>query len=334
MKPLENVWSGLVQRRLLPVAILLVAALAAIPFVLAKDPEPVAPVPSSPAADNTEGGIGDQVVTLAETGGETTQRRRVLGASKNPFQPAPAPEPTATPGSAPGTAPGTSPATGGTEVPKPVDTGSAPSTPSTGGPVSVPGTPVGPAPVQPEAAPKPKHELYSLTVRFGDSASDSLERMNLPRLKALPSADEPVLVYLGPGKDAKTAIFMVDEGVVADGDAVCKPSPANCETLHMRVGDTEFLDVTDEDGNVGEQYQLDLLDIKTKKTADAAKAAKARVKASKAGRSVVRARQAAAGPLRYRYDAKSGTVRKIRKRAYKALLAKTARTALGTAGGF
>ena len=49
---------------------------------------------------------------------------------------------------------------------------------------------------------------------------------------------------------------------------------------------------------------------------------------------MLRARQAAAGPLRYRYDAKSGTVRKIAKRAYKALLAKSARVALGTAGGF
>ena len=49
---------------------------------------------------------------------------------------------------------------------------------------------------------------------------------------------------------------------------------------------------------------------------------------------MLRARQAAAGPLRYRYDAKSGTVRKIPKRAYKALMAKTARIAIGDAGGF
>ena len=39
----------------------------------------------------------------------------------------------------------------------------------------------------------------------------------------------------------------------------------------------------------------------------------------------MRARQAAVGPLRYRYDAKSGTVRKIGQRAFKALQAKTAR---------
>jgi hypothetical protein len=331
MKPLENVWRGLVQRRLLPVAVLLVAALAAVPVLLSKDAEPVAPAPA-PAADENltaDAATADPVVTLAETG-ETPQRRRVLGARKNPFEPGPAPKPTATP-TPPGGSPSTTTTTGGSEAGKPEGApsgSSGPSAPPAGGPVTTPGTPAAPS------EPKPHYELYSLTVRFTEGETGQGQKLNLPRLKALPSADEPVLVYLGPGKGAKSAIFMVDEGVVAQGDAVCKPSPANCETIHMRVGDTEFLDVTDEDGNVTAQYQLDLLKIKTSKTADAARAAKARAVASKSGRSVLRARQAAVGPLRYRYDVKSGTVRKIGKRAYKALMAKTARVALGTAGGF
>jgi hypothetical protein len=328
-EPLENAWNGLVHRRLLPVAILLIAALVAIPFLLAKKPEPVsAPTgaPNAGAGAQTTGSPADAAVVSLVNGEEAPQRRRVLGAAKNPFEPGPAPEATATPTPVGGNGP----TTGGTpaDTGKPAGGDSAPS-----GPVSVPGSPV--APVSPiPTEPKPTYELYSLTVRFGDSSSDSLERMNLPRLKALPSADEPVLVYLGPGEGGKTAIFMVDEGVDAQGDASCQPSPANCETIHMRPGDTEFLDVIDEEGNVDAQYQLDLLKIKTSSTADAAKAAKARVAASKSGRSVLRARQAAVGPLRYRYDAKSGTVRKIPKRAFKALQAKTARAALGTAGGF
>ena len=93
MKPLENVWSGLLQRRLLPVAILLLAALAAIPFVLAKDPEPIAP-PTVPAADKgseTNAATAEPVVSLVADG-ERTQRRRVLGVRKNPFEPAKAPK--------------------------------------------------------------------------------------------------------------------------------------------------------------------------------------------------------------------------------------------------
>ena len=328
MKPLENVWSSLLQRRLLPVAILLLAALAAIPFVLAKDPEPVAApsVPSAEKSATTADAAADPVVSLVADG-ERAQRRRVLGASKNPFQPARAPKAKATP--TPGATATQTQTTGGAED-KP--TGGSTETVNGGQPaVTTPGVPVAPAP---EAAPKPKYELYSLTVRFGASESEALDKLNLPRLAALPSAEDPVLVYLGPGKGAKTAIFMVDEAVEAQGDAACKPSPANCETIHMHVGDTEFLDVTDEDGNVTDQYQLDLLKIKTSSTADAAKAAKARAKASESGRRVLRARQAASGPLRYRYDAKSGTVRKIGARAYTALAAKRARVALGAAGGF
>jgi hypothetical protein len=334
MKPLENVWSGLVQRRLLPVALLLVAALAAIPFVLAKDPEPAAPV--SPAADKgaTAGAaVADPVVALAEAGGEVKQRRRVLGASKNPFEPGPAPK-----GAAAEDADGTTittPTTGDEEGDKPLGsdaggTGGAPSVPDA--PVSTPETPAVPAPTG--TGPKPTYEVYSLTVRFGDATGDSLERFNLPRLKPLPSADDPILVYLGPGKGAKTAIFMVDEGVVPQGDGVCRPSPSNCETIHMRPGDTEFFDVEDEEGNVSAQYQLDLLKIRKSTTGDASKAAATRAKESKSGRRVLRARQSALGPLRYRYDTKSGTVRKIGKRTYKALLAKSARVALSTAGGF
>ena len=325
MKPLENVWSGLVQRRLLPVAILLLGALVAVPFLLAKDPQPVVQAPE-PAAQNsaTADAVADPVVQLADASTDGAKpRRRVLGASKNPFQPAAAPKVKATPTPESQTAASTGDSAGD----KPADTGSA------GSPASSPGTtPGGPAAPAPE--PKPTYEVYSLTVRFGDSSSTQLEKSNLPRLKALPSAEDPVLVYLGPGKDAKTAVFLLDEGVEVQGDGVCRPSPHNCETLHMHVGDTEFLDVKDEKGTVTAQYQLDLLSIKSRRTKNAAEAWKARAKVSDAGRRVVRSRTAASGPLRYRYDAKSGTVRKLPARVYKSLLAKSARVALGTAGGF
>ena len=328
MKPLENVWSGLKQRRLLPVAILLLGALVAVPFLLAKDPQPVAQAPD-PAAQNsaTADAMADPVVQLADASTDAAKpRRRVLGASKNPFEPAAAPKVKATPTPDAGAAPSSAGSSGTGGEDKPADSGT-PSAPA-GSPVA-PGTPAAPAP-----APKPTYETYSLTVRFGDSSSAELEKSNLPRLKALPSAEDPVLVYLGPGKDAKTAVFLLDEGVEVQGDGVCKPRPSNCETLHMHVGDTEFLDVKDETGTVTAQYQLDLLSIKKSRTTNAAKASKARAKVSEAGRRVLRSRTAASGPLRYRYDAKSGIVRKLPSRAYKALLAKSARVALGTAGGF
>jgi hypothetical protein len=168
------------------------------------------------------------------------------------------------------------------------------------------------------AEPKPRHELYSLTVRFGDSTADSREKFNVARLKPLPSAEEPILVYLGLTKDHKTAIFLVDATVEPVGDGVCKPSPVTCETIHLRKGDTEFFEVKDAEGEVTAQYQLDLLDIERRTTASAAKAKAARARASKAGRKILRARQATLGPLRYRYDARRGAVKRMDKQAYEA----------------
>ena len=75
------------------------------------------------------------------------------------------------------------------------------------------------------------------------------------------------------------------------------------------------------------QYQLDVIKIRKKTTtnADQAKAAKARV--SKQGKQILRARIAGDGPLRYRYDKKSGRLEKLSKKAYKAVVAKAAKAA-------
>jgi hypothetical protein len=329
MNPVLSIWRALVQRRLLPVAILLVAALGAIPFVLAKDADPVAPAPAAPAKDaaGDSDALAEPVVSLV-TDADHKERRRVLGASKNPFQPGRAPKATATPTPAPATG---------------LPTGSTPAVPTgdTGGTGGVPSGPVGTTPpavdppsAEPPQTPKPKYELYSLSVRFGSTQESTMPKRNLPRLTALPSAEDPMLVYLGLEGDGKTAVFLVDASVEPQGDGVCKPNPAVCETIHMRVGDTEFFDVTDDSGNVSAQYQLDLLEIKRRITTSAAKAKAARAKASKAGRRVLRTRRGASGPLRYRYDMKSGTVRKLSKRGYKVRAARMARAAMASAGAF
>jgi hypothetical protein len=325
---LQNVWRELVQRRLLPVAVLLVGALVAVPFLLAKDPAPVPAAPAVPSASSAQQSgaeLDDPVVSLV-TEGTPAKRRRVLGYRKNPFQPAAAPKVKAettdsasTTATTPGGDAGKDDPTGGSSSP------AGPTEP----------TPVAPAvPDSGTEQPARKYELYSLTVRFGASDSDVLEKMNLPRLKALPSARDALLVYLGPGKGGKSAVFMVDASLDPQGDGTCDPNPANCETIELREGETEFFDVIGETGEVVAQYQLDLLDIKRSTTASAAKAKQSRAKASIAGKRVLRARQSGSGPLRYRYDTSSGTVRKLPKRVYKALAAKTAKAALGTAGGF
>ena len=94
MKPIENAWNGLVQRKLLPLAILLLAAIVAIPFFLSKDPEPLPAAPASPsaaAATMSEDSIAKPVVSVADANAPA-ERRREPGCDKNPFAPAPAPK--------------------------------------------------------------------------------------------------------------------------------------------------------------------------------------------------------------------------------------------------
>jgi hypothetical protein len=321
MNVLADTWRQLVRRRLWPVALLLVAALAAVPVLLASDPDPVAPAAPSPLASVPAGDeIAEPVVAMASAE-DRDRRRRVLGSRKDPFEPAatptpaptPEPEPEPEPKSAGGSAPSKG-VSGGSVSP---GVGSAPSSP----PASAPA----PAPPAPPAEPKKTYELNSLIVRFGEGESGASERMNLKRLQPLPSTEEPVLVYLGLDKDRKRAIFMVDASVEPTGDGSCKPRPESCETIHLAKGDTHFFDVLDPvSGEVVAQYQLDLIDIKSRKTTSAKEAKAAYTGEHKAGRKAVRARVAQRGPLRWDYDPETGTLERRDAKAYKAAVARIA----------
>jgi hypothetical protein len=329
MSVISNLWGQLVQRRLWPVAVLLIAALAAVPLTLAKQPETSpAPDPVPPAGDSSAELATDPIVALASAG-DRAKRRKVLGKAKNPFakpvqiggsgQDGPQPAPSArTPESGGGSAPDKLADTinigggGGTGAP-------SPTLPSLGAPPSsgIPAPPSG----TPE---RPDPERHSLAVRFGDSSSDSLERMNVKRLEALPVGEEPLVVYLGVADGGRSAVFMVDSSVRPDGDGACMPDPNTCETIHLREGETEFFDILGEDGEPVAQYQLDLVEIHAGKKSSPARTASA----SKAVRRVLCARAARPGALHYRLDAESGTLRLPQDEALRATVGRTAEVGL------
>jgi hypothetical protein len=321
MSVLNDTWRFLVQRRLWPVAILLVAAAAAVPMLLTEEPPAPAPAPAVAVKSNKDAVLTTQPIVAPAGDGDRAGRRRVLGDAKNPFKPQVTPTPTPKPQAAKPAA--------GSEGPK-TETGGGTSAPSVGGsPAPDTGTPV-----VPEPTPKKKtYELFELTVRFGPSDGEQPPRRDVKRLQALPSADEPVLIYLGVLDDKKTAVFMLDSGIVAQGDGTCKPSRTTCETIHIREGETEFFDVPSDDGEgdgsevAGAQYQLDVVKIRKTTTRNAKQAKRSLARVSKSGRKIVRARVAGDGPLRYRYDKKSGQLHKLSKKAYKAVVAKAAKAA-------
>jgi len=240
MNAVTSIWREMMRRRLWPVAVLLVAALVAIPVLLARDAEPVAaPLDAVPAvtakADDT---IAEPVVAKAEAS-DRGRRRRVLGARKDPFEPAPvkAPKKAKTPDATPEPQPqaGTTPG-GGTTAPS----GEAP-------------------------APTPKPKVYpadSLIVRWGDAASGTLVKQVMRKREALPEDVFPLIVYLGLTDHGTKAKFLVDDSLEVTGDGTCKPHPSNCETIELGAGETEFFDVAEpETGEIIGSFQLDLVKI-------------------------------------------------------------------------
>jgi hypothetical protein len=333
MTVINDTWRFLVQRKLWPVAILLVAAAAAVPMLLGK--EPAAPAaPATAAVKSDDSTLTTEPVVALASDADRAQRRHVLGSPKDPFKPNATPTPTpnpAAPASPAAPSTGQVVATAATGGGAPVSTPAAPAGPPSvpAGAPSVPGFTTPMAPV----TPKKKYELYELTVRFGASADTAPARRDVKRLEALPSADEPVLIYLGLLKDNKTAVFMVDSGVVAQGDGRCRPSPSTCETIRLKEGETEFFDVPSEsadgstDSTSSAQYELDVVKIRKTTTTSAKKANKSLARVSKAGRQILRARIAGDGPLRYRYDRRSGQLERLTAKAYKAVVAKVAKVA-------
>jgi hypothetical protein len=247
MNVIADTWRGLVKRRLWPLAVLLVAALVAVPLALAKNPAPTATADAPIHAAAGDDDASSSFVTLntpSEDG--KVKRRRVLGMPKDPFAPAPPPKQKKHKKAKKAQA---------TPTPAP----EAPSGGSTAPPSSPPAGPT-PTPVAGTVVAK-----GSIKIKFG-KVDTSLDELTLAKLDPAPSDDDPVLVFEGLQNGGKTAVFSIAGLVAGQGDGTCDPDPANCATVKLHAGDTEFITVTDADDNSQVQYELDLVKIFTKKT--------------------------------------------------------------------
>jgi hypothetical protein len=265
MSAVRNALTDLVDRRLWPVALALVAALVAVPVLLGGGSGAPAPA-ADPIANATSATSGTAQAAISVSTPPTAPQNRP-GAVRNPFVQHKVKVPSDTATNLPASTPPTSVST------------------PLGGGFSSPGTVVTPIiPTTPKPATTVK-DVWRVNLRFGE-AGDQKVRHDIPRLTPLPSATDPFFIFLGILKDGKTAVFLISSDATATGDGNCKPNPTQCDTIEMRAGDTEFFDVAE--GNAGVvQYELDLLkviDDKVKGTAAAARAAK---RVSKDGKDVV-----------------------------------------------
>ena len=97
MSVIKDTWRFLVQRRLWPVAILLVAAAVAVPKLLAE--EPLAPTadPAVAVKSDKSAVLATEPIVAQATDEDRSGRRQVLGSRKDPFKPQVTPTPTPKP---------------------------------------------------------------------------------------------------------------------------------------------------------------------------------------------------------------------------------------------
>lgn len=286
MNALTDPFKQLVERKLWPIALLLVAALVAVPFLLSSDASEDDVLPPATAVQPVGADVSDSVVTVSDAG-ERDKVRAVLGSRKDPFRPARLKRVPKVKDSMAGTA-------------TTVEKGASGST-DAGSQTKDPGTTVDPTVDVPET-PKKTFDLYSLQVRFGNTESDTLKTRNVKRLSGLPGGTNPAVLYLGLSEDRESAVFIVDAGVEVVGDGKCDPGPDDCQTLVLEPGETVFLTR----GN--KQWQLDLIKIHVKKTTDEGEAKQSRKTVAKGGRKALREQMGRIG--RYRYSESRGTLYK------------------------
>jgi hypothetical protein len=287
MTQLRDLFNDLVEKRLWPLALLLVGALVAVPLVLAKSAPsgsgssetPAAAVAATPAAGAPV--PGEPVVSLAQGEPPSAPLR---GHAKDPFHQQHVQAPTTTASTTVATT------TSGTTT-----SGTTPSGGGGGGSSTSGGGTTAPTP-QPT-----KYAIVHLTVRFGNAAGTLRTYHDVARLTALPSASSPVAIFLGMRKDLKTAVFMLSTDVHAQGDGRCTPSRGDCEAVELKEGQTELLDVAANDGKVTHD-ELDLVKVTIDWTTSKSQAEAAYARASHAGLKVVLQRAATsvvASGLRY-----------------------------------
>ena len=247
MNAITDVWRQLVRRRLWPVALLLVAALVAVPMTLAKSPAPPPPAPPVAAAPK-----GDDPTTafVSVAKPEEAKRRRVLGMPKDPFAPAPLPK----------TKKRAKVSRAANATPTPTAEAAGPSGGSTAPPSSAPPSTTPTAPAVPTVT-LPKG---TVKIRFGDTSSetDELPKLFVNRLEPIPNATSPVLVFEGLRDHGRSAVFSIPGDVTGVGDGACDPRPDDCAELKLRAGETEFITIKGGGANGADvQYQLDLVKI-------------------------------------------------------------------------
>jgi hypothetical protein len=286
---LRSLRSDLLDRRFLPVLVLLgVALIAALAYAVlgggstgqssVAGSTPSTSIGASAGAAGTTGAVAISQAPAAanKAVSETTSGApRHSGTPRNPFTPLPGAKKTAS------SSGGSSGASSGSSSAGASSSSGSATTPSGGG--TAPGA--APATPKPSAPAKPRYYIhYHVTAQFGvvpaaveGAPPQPAQLKTYPDMalnEPLPGKENPQLVYLGvllsTGKDAA---FSLTGEAILHGSASCKPSPTQCQAIVLQAGQSETLEVLSATGQPI-TYELKLLSI-AKSVSGSASAAKA-----------------------------------------------------------
>jgi hypothetical protein len=283
MNPVRNLLRDLVERRLWPVALLLVVGAVAVPVYLGRsssdDGAGKAPVPGA-TANATK--ASKAAVSLDESVDESDG----VGKARNPFKQHHAKAAEADTSSKPADTPSSSDASqaGGSSP-------SGGSTPSGGSDSPTPSG--GSTPSGSDGSnttgddKKPSADVTYVTLHLGPLGTLTTYK-DVARLSALPSAAKPLFVFTGVLADGKTAVLLPSSTVQIgeESDVSCKPSNKSCQKLEVQQDDTVFFKIAGD--TAGTQYQLDVVTVHLKKGESAKAAAAALGRHSNAGAAMLR----------------------------------------------
>ena len=259
---LLDLWNDLREKRLWPVAVVLLAGLVAVPVLLAKPAEePNAPPPPPAAASKTD--EESELKQLAEV--KLAEEEPGDGSSlgifdpDDPFIPPKAavkkesdqapqsdagPDSGGPPEGAGKTATEDAPADGG-------GNGGGNGGGTTGGTGGDTGDGDG------GSAP-PTTVTYKFVADVSFSANGRARRVTgLEKLDILPSEASPLLIFMGVTENAGNAVFLVDSTLEAAGEGRCRPSASDCAFLYLGAG-SEHEFTNDE----GDSYTLRVDEIR------------------------------------------------------------------------
>jgi hypothetical protein len=257
MSFLHQIWKDLKDRKLLPVAAVLLVAIVAVPVALSSSS--TAPAPAGAVAPPPPPAAG--LPAVSETSVPSSSAPN--GRARNPFAPSSGATSTATTTTTAATSTPVSGSTSGTGASTTSTSGST-STSSTGG-ATTPTTPTTPStggqtPSVPPMIPVPKprrvvpalkaDQSYSVSLAI-TRRSGGLDTINpLGRLSLLPSPSQPLIVELGVLKGGNRVLFAVQPGTVVSGKGTCVPGAIDCEILSLAQAQTEKLSVRTDRGVV------------------------------------------------------------------------------------